>query len=196
MSSNLSKLLRAQQFQGSGVATPLEWLLGKLRMISLVQVILGSWSLENWADVSILFAMGGLSSSSDVRKMSRIIHLPNGVLNNSYEPPFYTIERFSYQYFTEIFLFPSCFVQLDLSKLIERFSLIKSVSIIWRFIINFKTDQEDGQFWASSWHSRYINNPWCERGRIHLSYFLDPKLIWCSSPENQKQTFTRATPEA
>jgi hypothetical protein len=65
--------------------------------------------------------MGGISSSSDGWTMSRIIHLPNGVLNDSYEPPFYTIERFSYKYFTEIFLFPSCFVHLDLSKLIKRF---------------------------------------------------------------------------
>jgi hypothetical protein len=40
-----------------------------------------TWGQENRVDVSILFAMGGLSSSSDVRKMSKIIHLPDGVLN-------------------------------------------------------------------------------------------------------------------
>jgi hypothetical protein len=40
-----------------------------------------TWGQENRIDVSILFAMGGLSSSSDVRKMSRINRLPDGVLN-------------------------------------------------------------------------------------------------------------------
>ena len=44
---NLSKLLRAQEFQGSGVATPLEWLLEKLKAFSQLLVILGSYFLEN-----------------------------------------------------------------------------------------------------------------------------------------------------
>ena len=44
---NLSKILRAQEFQGSGVATPLEWLLEKLKAFSQLLVILGSYSIEN-----------------------------------------------------------------------------------------------------------------------------------------------------
>ena len=44
---NLSKLLRAQEFQGSGVATPLEWLLEKLKAFSQLLFILGSYFLEN-----------------------------------------------------------------------------------------------------------------------------------------------------
>ena len=44
---NLSKLLRAQEFQGSGVVTPLEWLLEKLKAFSQLLVILGSYFLEN-----------------------------------------------------------------------------------------------------------------------------------------------------
>jgi hypothetical protein len=51
---NLSKFLIAQKFQGSGVATPLEWLLEKFKAFSQLVVILGSYFLENWVLLSIL----------------------------------------------------------------------------------------------------------------------------------------------
>ena len=72
---NLSKLLRAQEFQGSGVATPLEWLLEKLKAFSQLLVILGSYFLENWVLLSILVGTNGVWMSSSVRKGPRISHL-------------------------------------------------------------------------------------------------------------------------
>ena len=42
----LSNLLRAQEFQGSGVATPLEWLLEKLKAVFQQLVILGAIFLK------------------------------------------------------------------------------------------------------------------------------------------------------
>ena len=131
--------------------------------------------------------MGGLSASSDVWKMSRIIYLPDGILKFSFDPSFYTydpllytFERFSNQIrfrdFLLSFLFFCSYIYLNR---LRDFSLIISA-------VNFTTDQEDGQFWTSSWHSRKINYPWFKRGRIQLSYFLDPKLIWCSSSKNQE----------
>ena len=117
--------------------------------------------------------MGGLSASSDVWKMSRIIHHLSMILY------FIPLGDFLIRLDSEIFSFPSCFFSYIYLNRLRDFSLIISA-------VNFTTDQEDGQFWTTSWHSRKINYPWFKRGRIQLSYFLDPKLIWCSSSKNQE----------
>jgi hypothetical protein len=72
---NYSKLLRGQEFQGSGVATPLEWLLENFKAFSQHLVILASYFLENWVLLSILVGTNGVWMSNSVRKGPRISHL-------------------------------------------------------------------------------------------------------------------------
>ena len=86
--------------------------------------------------------MGGLSASSDVWKMSRIIYLSMILY-------FIPLRDFLIRLDSEIFFFPSCFLQLHLPKSVKRFFInhisckFHNRSRRWPILDIFLTFQED-----------------------------------------------------
>ena len=153
--TNLSKLLRAQKFQGSGVATPLEWLLKKL--IAFFSAPGHPWKLFSWKWSSpvhpcwnqwCLDVHFNQPSSWSIFIFLLLIHI---II------PFKDFLIFFFQRF-------SCFLPVLRNVIhlnwLRDFSLIKSVSIIIWITGNFQAHQEYGWFWTSSRHPSKVNDSW------------------------------------